>query len=43
MNHTSSLWRFGAISYGPLPDLVCSSSEEAPEIQHCPHGRNDLR
>ena len=37
-----SLRRLCPISYSPLPHLVCPRREEAAEIQHLPHGRNDL-
>ena len=37
-----SLRRLCPISDSPLPHLVCSRREEAAQIKHLPHGRNNL-
>ena len=42
MNDPSSLRRLCPISNSPLPNLIGARGEEATEIKHLPHGRNNL-
>lgn len=42
MDYPSSLWRLCPIPKSPLSHLIRPRREEAPEIQHLPHGRNNL-
>ena len=42
MDDPRSLRRLCPIPNSPLPHLICSRREEAAEIKHLPHGRDDL-
>lgn len=42
MDDTGSLWRLGALTDGPLPDLIRTGGEEAAQVQGLTHGHDDL-
>ena len=42
MDDPRSLRRLCPIPNSPLPHLICSRCEEAAEIKHLPHGRDNL-
>lgn len=42
MDNTGSLGSLGAIADGPLADLVRTDGEEAAEVEHLPHGGDEL-
>ncbi len=42
MNDTGSLRRLGAVTNGPLPDLIGAGCEEAAQVHDLPHAGDDL-